>query len=159
GRACAFAFAVHPELFARLRIERHDGAPRAAGRIDDAVHHQGRALVLILGSVPEMIGLESPRDRQFAEIRSVDLIERRVARVPFVSAVRRPFAFRRGARLATKTAGGPGDDKHSRNESEYLAQAFWQHRSRSVWSNQVGVKTAGLYAPEEYFSIGDFEIG
>ena len=42
-----------------------------------------------------MIGLEAPRDGELAEIRGVDLIERRIARVSGVAAVGTPFAVQR----------------------------------------------------------------
>ena len=40
--ARTFVLAVHPEHFARLRIQRNRGAPRAGGGVDHAVHIQRR---------------------------------------------------------------------------------------------------------------------
>ena len=44
-------------------------APRAGGRVEHAVDHQRRAFELELGERPEVVGLESPRDFELAEVR------------------------------------------------------------------------------------------
>jgi glycosyltransferase involved in cell wall biosynthesis len=51
--ALALVLAMHPEHFARRRIERDDGTPRAGGAVEDAVHHQRRGLVVELGTRTE----------------------------------------------------------------------------------------------------------
>ena len=105
GAARAFALAVHPQLFAGFGIERDDRAAAARGRIQHAVGHHRRRLEHELGPRPEMIGLEAPRDGELAEIRRVDLIERRIARVPRVAAVGAPFTVERAGLAAKADAG------------------------------------------------------
>src|SRR5439155_16794427 len=58
--ALAFAHAVRPDQFARLRIEGDDGAARAGGRIEHALDHQRWAFELVFRERPERIGLEAP---------------------------------------------------------------------------------------------------
>ena len=87
--------AVHPQLLAGGGIERHDGATRAPGRVEDALHHERRGLEIELGTGSEVVGLEAPGDLERVEVRGGDLIERRVSRVAEIAAVGRPLAVLR----------------------------------------------------------------
>src|SRR5207245_590541 len=78
--ARALTLGVDPDDLAGLAVERHDGAARAARRVDHALHHQRRAFEFELGARAEIIGLEFPCNFQLVEVARVDLIERRVAR-------------------------------------------------------------------------------
>ena len=101
GSALAFTFPVDPQQLARDRIQRDRRAARPRGGVDDAVHHERRAFQLVFGPVADAVGLESPRDFEFAEVRRVDLIERRIARALQIRVVMRPFAVldRKSTRL------------------------------------------------------------
>ena len=66
---------------------------------EHALDHDRRAFELEFGIGAERVGLEAPRHFQLVEVRSIDLIERRIAREFHVGAVGRPFAVR-GRRLA-----------------------------------------------------------
>src|SRR5688572_31907443 len=75
-----------------------------------------------------MIGLEAPRHGELAEIRRIDLIERRIARVTGVAAIGSPFAVQR-ARLAVEADGGnaqghEGDTQHSTRRRTHGAPCF-----------------------------------
>src|SRR6185369_17791054 len=70
--AFAFTQAVRPEQLAGLAVERDDGAPRAAGGVEDAVDRERRAFQLVLRPRAEDVGLEAPRDLECAEVRRVD---------------------------------------------------------------------------------------
>ena len=113
--AGAFAFAVHPQLFACFRIERDNRAPAAAGCIQHAVHHQRGALVIEFRPRSEMVGLEPPRHGELAEVVGGDLIERRVARMTLVAPVGRPFAVF-GAGLSVHAGDRPAEGQHNRDE-------------------------------------------
>ncbi len=117
GATWAFALAVHPELFAGLGIERDDGPAAAGRRIQHAVGHHRRRLEHELGTRAEVIGLEAPRHGELAEIRGVDLIERRITRVSGVAAVGAPLAVER-AGLAVENGGGRDADRNRDNSSE-----------------------------------------
>src|SRR5689334_2177297 len=117
--AGAFELLVHPEEFARRGIERDHGATRAGGHVDDAVDHQRRRLVVVLGPSAQLIGLEAPRDFELVEVVLGDLIERRVPRVPKIAAVGGPFAILRAvlsggapARREENTQTDDGDASH-----------------------------------------------
>ena len=84
--------AVGPQQLARAGVERRHRAARAGRRVDDAVHHQRRRLELVLGDRAEIVRLEPPGDLQLVEVPRVDLVERGVARMAEVAAVRRPLA-------------------------------------------------------------------
>ena len=79
--ALAFVLAVHPELFAGGRIQRHHRASGSARGIEDAVRHQRRALQIIFRLRAEILRLEMPRGDQLVEVGGINLIERSVARV------------------------------------------------------------------------------
>src|SRR3982074_2827402 len=76
-----------------------------AGRVQNALDRQRCAFELVLGARPEVVGLEPPRHLELVEVRSVDLIERRVARAVHVGGVVGPVAVP-GRRLA---GGLPGE--------------------------------------------------
>src|SRR6185295_1915174 len=75
--AFPLAQAVRPQQLAGLAVERDDRSSRAAGRVEDAVDRQRRALQLVFGPRTEDIGLEPPRHLEILEVRRVDLGERR----------------------------------------------------------------------------------
>src|SRR6185369_6016225 len=98
------------------RIERDDGTPRTGGAVEDAVHHQRRGLVVELGTRAERLGLESPGHLELAEVAGVDLIERRVARVSQIAAIRPPLAAGR-AGLSGGRSRDRGQDKNKKKTS------------------------------------------
>src|SRR5262249_6249087 len=86
-------------------------------RIDDALHHQRRRLELVLGARSEVVGLESPRDLERAEVAGVDLIERRVPRVARVAAVDAPLAV---SSAGLRRRRGPSADDNADREVAVL---------------------------------------
>ena len=99
--ALAFVLAVHPEHFARGRIQSDHGAARSR-RWYRALPCtiSGVAFELIFRPRAERFRLEAPGDFEFVEIVRVDLVERRVARAAEVAAVGGPFpVFRAGLRV------------------------------------------------------------
>jgi hypothetical protein len=80
--ALPFVETMNPEQLAVAGIERDDGATRARRGVDDAVDHQRRRLKIELAIRAEAVGLETPGDLETVEVAGIDLIERRVARVP-----------------------------------------------------------------------------
>ena len=80
----------------RRRVERDDRSARAAGRVGDAAHHQRCALELELRTRTEVVGLEAPGDFEVSKVGRVDLVERGVAGMADVAAVRRPLTGRSG---------------------------------------------------------------
>ncbi len=107
---CAFVEPVDPQQLAVGGIERDDRAARAGRGVDDAVDHQRRRLEIELAIGPEAIGLEAPRHFEPAEVAGVDLLERRVARVAEIAAVRPPFA---AGGAALPCASGAATMRHS----------------------------------------------
>ena len=83
---------VDPEQFAGCGIECDSGTPRARSSVEDSVHHQGRAFELEFGAIADAVGLEAPCDFEFAEVRSVDLIERPIAAASKVCGVAGPLS-------------------------------------------------------------------
>ena len=65
--ARAFLLGMHPDQLAGLRVERDHRSPRAAGRVDHALHHQRRPLELELGARAEVVGFEAPRNLELVE--------------------------------------------------------------------------------------------
>jgi hypothetical protein len=117
GAARPFDLAVHPQKLAGGRIERHNRTPRAGCCVEDAVRHERRALEVELGTRAEVLRLEPPGDLEILEIARRDLIERRVAAVAQVGAVRAPFAFRRPT-LAHERQRHPGEHACQGNEAQ-----------------------------------------
>ena len=103
--ALAFVLSIHPQELAIGRVECDDGATRARGGIEHTVHDERRGLQHVFRTWAEVVGLETPRDIEFAEVRGVDLIERRVSRVGEVSAVRGPAAVGRQRRSGLSGSG------------------------------------------------------
>src|SRR5439155_17708236 len=87
-------------------IERDNRAPRAGGRVENAVGHERRPFEVELRARTETVGLEPPGDLELAEVAGVDLIEGRIAPVRDVSAVAAPLVFLR-ARLPGDRRGRP----------------------------------------------------
>ena len=84
---------MHPEQFARCRVQGHYRSSRSARRIQHAVNHQRRGFKFEFGSRAEGIGLETPGHHELVKIVGADLIEGSVARAGKVSAVGLPFAI------------------------------------------------------------------
>ena len=112
--ALPFVLAVHPDHLAGCRVECDHGAARAGRGVDDAVDHQRRALEVELGPGSERVGLEAPRDLELVEVVFVDLIERRVACVRQIAAIRGPLTDLR--RLTAHPDRGGHGHEHDRNE-------------------------------------------
>ena len=116
GGALAFAHAVDPDDFARLAVERHHVAPRAAGGIEHPPNRKRRPLQLVFGESPEIVRLEAPRHLELAEVRGVDLIERRIPRPSDIRRIVRPISIlrrRQTGRLGLK----PYDRQHERQRN------------------------------------------
>src|SRR2546426_2889818 len=58
GSAPALMLSVNPQQLAGRGIERHDGAPCAGRRVQNAVDHQRRSFELVFRPRPQAIGLE-----------------------------------------------------------------------------------------------------
>ena len=117
--ALPFVEAVHPEVLAGGRVERHDRAPAAGGGVEHAVDDERRRLQVVVGARTQVPGLVAPDDLQVAEVAGVDLIERRVARRAEVSRPRAPLAagravLRRGGARRRGTLPRPGASKGRR---------------------------------------------
>src|SRR5207253_2419459 len=91
--AGAFALAVCPHQLTCGCIECDNGTPRSRSRVHNAVDHQRRSFELILRPRAEIVGFKGPGDSKFVEIRSVDLVQRRVMRVSKISAVCLPLSI------------------------------------------------------------------
>ena len=65
------------------------------GHVDHAVGFRAASTPSCIGTRPEGVGFEAPRDFELAEVVLGDLLERRVVRVRVVGAVGRPLAVRR----------------------------------------------------------------
>ena len=93
-RFAAFAFVdtVHPPQLPGGGIEREDRAPCAAPRVEHAVYHERRRLVVEFGARAQVVGLEPPGHLQFAEVAGIDLVERRVTSASEISSVSPPLA-------------------------------------------------------------------
>src|SRR5262245_16633015 len=79
--------------------------------------HQRRRFEIELRPRTEVLGLESPRDLELVEIAGIDLVERRVAGVGEIAAIRCPLAVLR-ARLALDGERRPDQQTHKREETE-----------------------------------------
>ena len=114
GTPFAFVQAVHPEKLARRRVDRDCVPPAARCCVQDAVNHQRGRLVVEVRRGAEVLRPEAPRHLQIVEVRSVDLIERRIARAAEVAAVGAPLALRRavlrGGERRRQDEREPGDD-------------------------------------------------
>ena len=91
-------FAVDPEQLTGGGVECDDRAACAGGGIEDTVHHERRALELVFGASPEVVGLEAPGDFEVLEVGSADLVERGVAGTANIAGVGGPFAGGGGVR-------------------------------------------------------------
>src|SRR4029077_14524731 len=129
-------------------VERDDGAPRSAGRIDNALDHQRRRLELEFRTRPEAVGLEPPRDLERVEVRGVDLIERRVARVTDVAAVAAPLAVARAG-----LSGKPRDetDAQARRREDDALHAGYHSMSRPARAR--GSSSASIHAPRDRLAV------
>jgi hypothetical protein len=85
-------FGIDPQQLTRCGIERHHRPPRTSGCVYHSLDHERRAFQFVLRARSKVIGFEAPGDHQFAEVGTVDLIERRVVMVTQIPAVGRPFA-------------------------------------------------------------------
>ena len=104
---------MRPDQLAGLRVERDNRPARPAGRVEDAFHHQRRALQLVLGERAEAVGLEPPRHFELVEVGAVDLVQRRVAGAFQVGGIMRPLAV-----LRRRQAGLPRDPRREPDESQ-----------------------------------------
>src|SRR5262245_58458653 len=78
---------------------RGDNRPAAAGsKVEHAVHHQRRGFALVFRLRPEIVGLPRPCDFEILHIVSIDLIERRITRAAFFTAINSPLSIL-GAKL------------------------------------------------------------
>src|ERR1700722_5777377 len=111
-------FAMHPKQFPRRSIQSHHRPARSRRRINHAVSHQRRTFEIKLGTRTQVVGLESPSHLELAEIASVDLVERRVVRVPQVSAIATPLAVL-SAHLSTERK-HQQDQHQARSNHPYL---------------------------------------
>ena len=132
--ADAFVHPPHPERLAVLGIERRSNATRGGDGEQAAVRvERRRAIVLVLTEGP---GVPLPGDLQLAEVRRVDLIERRVARAPGVGAPVAPLARhvaaherRRpvGARLVARHREGPPKAESREQDDRHASRAVHRH--------------------------------
>ena len=113
--ALALVHAPHPQLLARLGIDRDDRAPHAGLRVHDAVHHERRHLHVVVGPHAVVVGLEPPRDAQVLDVVFVDLVERGVLRAAGLAGIRPPFAVRRAVLRGQRD---DGDDEQTCERKE-----------------------------------------
>ena len=95
-------FAMHPQQFARRRIQGDHVPARSSSGVNYAVRHQRCSFEVEFRARAEVVRLESPGHLELAEIGGVDLVERRVVRVPKVSAVSPPLSVRRSGLRAER---------------------------------------------------------
>ena len=134
--ARSLVLAVHPQLLAGGGVERDDGSPRAAGRVEHALDHERRRLQVELRPRPEVVHLEAPRDLERAEVGGGDLIEWSVPGVAKVAAIGRPLAAA-DARLAGQCHGHPAQ------RSGEQGRACSQHGARHGCLQNVALFQAG----------------
>ena len=139
--ARALVLAVHPQHLAGGRVERDHGAPRSAGRVDDALHHQRRRLELELGPRTEIVGLEPPGDLELAEVARVDLIERRVPRMRDVAAVAAPLAVLR--------AGLPRHRRERRHDDACRRRKRYALHAHTIHPSDARLKPRAPFYPLE----------
>ena len=112
--AHAFVLAVHPDQLARRGVQADDRAARSSRDIELPFHHQRRAFILIFRPRAKDVRLDAPCNFQPVKVGSVDLIERRVSRVPEVSPVGAPLAIlRAGLRV-----GCGNNPRHTKNQND-----------------------------------------
>src|SRR6185436_14315715 len=104
--AVALAVAVRPDQFPGPAVEGDNRAARAGGGVQHALDRERRPFELVLGTGPEIVGLEAPGDFELVEVGGVDLIERDVAGAADVGSVVGPVAVL-GARHPGRLALGP----------------------------------------------------
>src|SRR5262245_46402248 len=97
---------MRPKQFARSRVQRHYGSTRSGCGINYPVYHERCGLQVVLRCLPEIVGLETPRDFELIEIVCSDLVQRRVVRVPEIAAVGSPLAVLRPG-LSDNGCGSP----------------------------------------------------
>ena len=95
-------FAVHPQQLTGCRIQRHHGPARTGGGINHAVRHERRSFEVEFRTRTKVVGFESPRHLELAEIVRVDLVERRIVRVSKISAVGAPLSVSRSGLAANR---------------------------------------------------------
>ena len=88
---------IHPENLAGAGIHGQN-RPRRSGRgVEDSVHQQGRSRIEPVGSWPQIVCIQPPRDLQLAEILFVDLVERSVFGARQIGSVGGPVRVRGGS--------------------------------------------------------------
>ncbi len=68
----AFVLTMNPQLLAGRRVHGDDFAIGSGGRVHDALDDQRRGFEVVFGTRAERVGMESPGDLEFIEIRCVD---------------------------------------------------------------------------------------
>ena len=100
--------------------------PGPGRRVHDAFEHQRRGFELELGTRTERIGLEAPGQLERAEVRGVDLIERRVSRAAGVAGIGRPFAIFRADLPADSDGVGCQTRRESQHREHRADVVSWQ---------------------------------
>src|SRR5207302_10835607 len=90
------------------RVQRHDGTGNSGGAVEDPVYHQRCGRIKPVRRWSKIIRIQPPGDLEFAEVFTVDLIQRRVPRARQVGSVGGPLTigFRRGRSRPARVADG-----------------------------------------------------
>ena len=118
--ADAFIELPRPQRLAALGIDRVGVAPRRRDREQPAVGIERRRPVVLVLAVDRRV--PAPLHLQRVEVRRVDLIERRVARAPGVSAPVAPLARRVAADERRRLTGRPHREGAAREREEEAAE-------------------------------------
>ena len=71
----AFVELIHPQNLSRAGIHCQNRPRRSRRGVEDSVHQQRRSRIKPVGSWPQVVRIQPPRDLQLAEILFVDLVE------------------------------------------------------------------------------------
>ena len=123
--------AVEPQQLAGRPVQGHHIPAAPRGRVEDAIDHERRGLIVEVRERPKVHGTESPRHLEIVEVVAVNLVERRVSRAAKISAIGLPLTVGR-ARLGRRNRGAARQRQHDHQRPANPTQPV-SHASSSTY--------------------------
>ena len=127
-KASRIRLAIGPQRLSRSRIHRHDGAPITYNRVELPVDVARGGLREVARLRTVVVAPPHPGDFQVGEVVRIDVVERRGAGSPGVSALVAPFPF---GHVAVLRHEGRRHQQRDRQDAGDLRRAFPRRRERA----------------------------